>query len=137
MAFKRQRCINILCPKNSEFYTPLALNCQKGQQYCNRKRGFRFRFRFLNLNGSDGSSSGSVPGPSCKLSRPARVVKSVLQTTALARGIKYRKSEKLKKAVAVSVLSHFCLAKWKSCFGCGIWSSHRGQRLSLSGFIRI
>ena len=28
---QRQRCIKILCPKDPEFYTPLALNCPKGQ----------------------------------------------------------------------------------------------------------
>ena len=28
---QRQRCIKILCPKDPEFHTPLALNCQKGQ----------------------------------------------------------------------------------------------------------
>ena len=28
---QRQWCIEILCPKDPEFYTPLALNCQKGQ----------------------------------------------------------------------------------------------------------
>ena len=28
---QRQWCIKILCPKDPEFYTPLVLNCQKGQ----------------------------------------------------------------------------------------------------------
>ena len=28
---QRQWCIKILCPKGPEIYTPLALNCQKGQ----------------------------------------------------------------------------------------------------------
>ena len=28
---QRQRCIKILCPKDPEFYTLLALNCQKGE----------------------------------------------------------------------------------------------------------
>ena len=28
---QRQRCVKILCPKDPEFYTPLALNCQKRQ----------------------------------------------------------------------------------------------------------
>ena len=28
---QRQRCIQILCPEDPDFYTPLALNCQKGQ----------------------------------------------------------------------------------------------------------
>ena len=31
LANQRQWCIRILCPKDPEFYTPLALNCQKGQ----------------------------------------------------------------------------------------------------------
>ena len=31
LTFQRQRCIKILCPKEPEFYTPLALNRQKGQ----------------------------------------------------------------------------------------------------------
>ena len=31
LTIQRQRCIKILCPKDPEFYTPLALNCQKGQ----------------------------------------------------------------------------------------------------------
>ena len=31
LIIQRQRCIRILCPKDSEFYTPLALNRQKGQ----------------------------------------------------------------------------------------------------------
>ena len=29
--FQRQRCIKILCPKDPEFYTPLALKTAKGQ----------------------------------------------------------------------------------------------------------
>ena len=33
LTFQRQRCIKILCPKGPEFYTPLALNCQKGQHF--------------------------------------------------------------------------------------------------------
>ena len=28
---KRQQYIKILCPKDPEFFSPLALNCQKGQ----------------------------------------------------------------------------------------------------------
>ena len=28
---QRQRCIKILCPKDPELYTPLPLNCRKGQ----------------------------------------------------------------------------------------------------------
>ena len=31
LTIQRQRCIKMLCPKDPEFYTPLALNCQKGQ----------------------------------------------------------------------------------------------------------
>ena len=31
LTIQRQWCIKILCPKDPEFYTPLALNCQKGQ----------------------------------------------------------------------------------------------------------
>ena len=31
LTIQRQRCIKILCPKDPEFYSPLALNCQKGQ----------------------------------------------------------------------------------------------------------
>ena len=31
LTMRRQRCIKILCPKDPEFYTPLALNCQKGK----------------------------------------------------------------------------------------------------------
>ena len=31
LTIQRQRCIKILCPKDPEFETPLALNCQKGQ----------------------------------------------------------------------------------------------------------
>ena len=31
LTFQRQRCIKILCTKDPEFYTPLALNCHKGQ----------------------------------------------------------------------------------------------------------
>ena len=30
LTIQRQRCIKILCPKDPEFYTPLALTCQKG-----------------------------------------------------------------------------------------------------------
>ena len=30
--FQRQRCIKILCPKDPDFYTPLALKTAKGQQ---------------------------------------------------------------------------------------------------------
>ena len=30
LKIQRQRCIKSLCPKDPEFYTPLALNCQKG-----------------------------------------------------------------------------------------------------------
>ena len=31
LTIQRQWCIKILCPKDPEFYTPLALNRQKGQ----------------------------------------------------------------------------------------------------------
>ena len=31
LTIQRQRCIKILCPKDPEFYTPLALSCQKEQ----------------------------------------------------------------------------------------------------------
>ena len=31
LTIQRQRCIKILCPKDPEFHTPLALNCRKGQ----------------------------------------------------------------------------------------------------------
>ena len=31
LTIQRQRCIKILHPKDPQFYTPLALNCQKGQ----------------------------------------------------------------------------------------------------------
>ena len=31
LTMQRQRCVKILCPKDPAFYTPLALNCQKGQ----------------------------------------------------------------------------------------------------------
>ena len=31
LIIQRQRCIKILCPEDPEFYTPLVLNCQKGQ----------------------------------------------------------------------------------------------------------
>ena len=31
LTFQRQRCIKILCPKDPEIFTLLALNCQKGQ----------------------------------------------------------------------------------------------------------
>ena len=31
LTIQHQRCIKILCPKNPEFYTLLALYCQKGQ----------------------------------------------------------------------------------------------------------
>ena len=31
LTIQHQRCIKILCPKDPEFYTPLALNCQEGQ----------------------------------------------------------------------------------------------------------
>ena len=31
LTFQRQRCIKNLCPKDPEFYTPLALHCQKGR----------------------------------------------------------------------------------------------------------
>ena len=30
LTIQRQRCIKILCPKDPEFYTLLALNCEKG-----------------------------------------------------------------------------------------------------------
>ena len=32
LTIQRQRCIKIPSPKGPEFYTPLALNCQKGQR---------------------------------------------------------------------------------------------------------
>ena len=32
LTLQRQRCFKILSPKDPEFYTSLALNCQKGQQ---------------------------------------------------------------------------------------------------------
>ena len=32
LTIQRQRCIKIVSPKDTEFYTRLALNCQKGQQ---------------------------------------------------------------------------------------------------------
>ena len=31
LTIQRQRCIKILCPKDPEFYTRVALNCQKGR----------------------------------------------------------------------------------------------------------
>ena len=31
LTFQRQRCIKILCPKDPEFYSPLALNSREGQ----------------------------------------------------------------------------------------------------------
>ena len=64
LTIQRQRCIKILCPKDPEFYTPLALNRQKGQHlpapevYKNQSPSFGSR----NYKGVSQLQSGTEKG---------------------------------------------------------------------------
>ena len=64
---KIQRCIKILCPKDPEFYTPLALNCEKGSTSqhwrCIKILGGRFGyFLFFSAWGRGRGSMGRQGG---------------------------------------------------------------------------
>ena len=57
--FQRQRCIKILCPKDPDFYTPLALKTAKGQHLpALEVRRVLGRCLAVGLNGKKGSEKG-------------------------------------------------------------------------------